>query len=61
VVVLAAGFDSVTVKPSLTLNAELPAILTVIVWRVWPAAKLTVPEGSTPPVNALAGASSYHV
>ena len=34
-----------------------PATLTVMVWLVWPAAKLTVPEGSTPPVKsaALAG------
>src|SRR5690349_5251022 len=55
-VVLAAGFDSVTVKPSVALRVELPATLTVMVWLVWPAAKLTVPDGSTPPAKAPAGA-----
>ena len=47
-VVLAAGFDSVTVKPWSGSTTVSPATLTVIVWLVWPAAKLTVPDGRHP-------------
>ena len=43
-VVLAAGFNSVTVKPSLGSTTVSPATLTVIVLLVSPAAKLTVPK-----------------
>jgi hypothetical protein len=46
------GLDSVTVKASLASTILSPATLTVIVLLVWPAAKLTVPEGSTPPTKS---------
>ena len=57
------GLDSVTVKPSSGSTVVSPATLTVMVWLVWPAAKLTVPEGSTPPAKsvALAGAAPLPV
>ena len=59
-VVIAApvGADSVTVNCSFGSTVVSPATLTVMVLLVCPAAKLTVPEGSTPPVKsaALAGA-----
>ncbi len=51
-VVLVAGFDSVTVKPSLDSTTVSPATLTVIVLLVSPAAKLTVPEGSAAPAKS---------
>ena len=51
-VVLVAGFDSVTVKPSLGSPTVLPATLTVIVLLVCHAAKLTVPEGKTAPTKS---------
>ena len=56
-VVPALGADSVTVKPSLASTVVSPATLMVTSWLVWPAAKLTVPVGNTPPVKsaALAG------
>ena len=48
-VVLAAGVDSVTLKPwSGSTTVSPAATSTVIVWLVWPAAKLTVPEGLDP-------------
>ena len=55
-VVPAAGFDSVTVKPWPGSTTVSPATLTVIVWLVSPAAKLTVPEGRTPPAKSDAEA-----
>ena len=51
-VVLAAGFDSVTVKPSSGSTTVSPATLTVIVLLVSPAAKLTVPDGRTAPTKS---------
>ena len=59
-VVARRGSDSVTVKPSSGSTVVSPATLTVIVLLVWPAAKLTVPEGSTPPAKsaALAGTAA---
>ena len=40
------GSDSVTVKFSSPSSSESPSTHTVIVWVVWPEAKLTVPEGN---------------
>ncbi len=48
------GLDKVTVKASLASTVVLPATLTVIVRLVWPAAKLTVPDGRTPPTKSAA-------
>ena len=51
-----AALDSVTEKPSSGSTAVSPLTLTVIVWLVSPAAKLTWPLGSVPPKSAaLAG------
>ena len=55
-VVPAAEFDSVTVKPSAGSTAVSPATLTVIVLLVSPAAKLTVPDGKTAPAKSEAEA-----
>ena len=52
----ALGFDSVTVNPSLTSITVSDATLTVIVFDVSPAAKLTVPLGSTLPEKSEADA-----
>ena len=46
------GLDSVTVKPSSGSTTVSPATLTVIVLLVSAAAKLTVPEGRTPPAKS---------
>ena len=53
-VVPALGADSVTVKPSLASTVVSPATLMVTSLLVWPAAKLTVPVGNTPPVKSAA-------
>src|SRR5262245_26399596 len=55
-VVPALGADSVTVKPSLGSTVVSPATLMVMSWLVWPAAKLTVPVGNTPPSAAKSAA-----
>src|SRR4051794_16408123 len=51
------GLESLTVKPSFGSTVLSPATLTVMVLLVSPAAKLMLPEGSTPPAKsaALAG------
>jgi hypothetical protein len=54
IVVPDEGFDRVTVKPSSGSIDLSPATLTVMVLLVWPAAKLTVPEGRTPWVKSAA-------
>ena len=53
-VVPALGLDSVTVKFSLGSTVASPAMLTVMVLLVSPAAKLTVPVGKAPPAKSAA-------
>src|SRR4051794_13177115 len=48
------GLESLTVKPSFGSTVLSPATLTVMVLLVSPAAKLMLPEGSTPPVKSAA-------
>ena len=48
------GLERVTVKPWAALVTVLGATSMVMVWLVCPAAKLTVPEGSTPPAKSAA-------
>jgi microcompartment protein CcmL/EutN len=55
-VVPALGFDSVTVNPSSDSTTVSPETLSVIVFDVSPAAKLTVPLGSAPPTKSEADA-----
>ena len=50
----AAGDDRLTVKDSLPSTRVSPATLIVTIWLVWPAAKLTTPEGNTPPAKSPA-------
>ena len=52
----ALGLDKVTVKSSPGSTVLSPATFTVMVLLVSPAAKLTVPVGSTPPVKSAAAA-----
>ncbi|MEZ5667269.1 MAG: hypothetical protein R3F55_07520 [Alphaproteobacteria bacterium] len=51
------AFDSVTAKVSSLSTVVSPATCTVIVFDVSPAAKLTVPLGSTPPAKSAAPAA----
>ena len=53
-VVPADGEDSATAKVSVDSVRLSSATLTVTVWLVCPAAKLTVPEGNTPPTKSIA-------
>ena len=46
------GFDNLTLKASLASCVVSPATLTVMIFDVSPAAKLTVPEGRTPPTKS---------
>src|SRR5262249_14424026 len=46
------GSDSLTVKTSLASTAVSPATSMVMTFEVSPAAKLTVPVGSTPPTKS---------
>ncbi len=57
IVVPALGLLSATVNPSLDSTTLSPATSTVMVLLVSPAAKLTVPVGSTPPTKSLADAA----
>ena len=42
----AEALERVTVKPSLGSTILSPATLTVMVWLVWPAVKLSVPRAA---------------
>ena len=57
IVVPAEALERVTVKPLSGSTVLSPATLTVMVLLVSPAAKLTVPEGSAPPVKSVASAA----
>ena len=51
------GALNCTVKPRSGWIVLLAATLTVIVAVVWPATKVTMPVGNTPPTNSDAGAA----
>src|SRR5439155_221727 len=49
----ALGFESLTVKASFDSTRVSPATSMLITFEVSPAAKLTIPDGSTPPVKSV--------